>query len=184
MTDPQGGPDRVPPTSTSQHYPPQGHAYGVPPPPPGYAVAYAPPRPQQLGLASAMTIVVGVLGVLGGLAVLIGAVFVNFAFGVAGSYSAPWSGAPDMLGRTLVGVMFILALVPLVFGIMGISAGAGLGSGRRSAWSSAMVVHVVSLVFAAVTLLAGGLALLWAIPSGIALWALHQPEVKAYFGRS
>lgn len=173
MSAPGAPPPYYPPTSTGEPAPPPGYApapgYA---PPPGYVVAVPRQRPSQLGIASGCTIAVGALALFVGVAVLFVAFFLTGLFETF---------VPGMMGW-LTGSLAFVAIFPIAYGAITIGAGAGLGSGSPGAWTAAVVVNILSLLLALPNLAAMGFGLLHGALSGVALWALFQPDVKRFCG--
>lgn len=174
MSGPGAPPPYYPPTSSApQPPPPPGYApapgYA---PPPGYAIAVPRARPQQLGIAAGCTIAVGVLALVAGLVLLLVAFFLTGLFETF---------VPGMMGW-LTGSLAFIAVIPIAYGAVTVGAGAGLNSGSAGAWTAAVVVNVLSVLFALPSVMAMGFGLLHGALSGVALWALFQPDVKAYCG--
>jgi hypothetical protein len=116
---------------------------------------------------------VGGLFLVGGFFILAAAIFLETLF-------ATW--APVPMGW-LTGFIFFIALLPLVYGAVTVIAGMKLNQGAASAHSLAVAVNVLSVVLAVFTIIAAaGVGLVHGALSGIALWALFQPDMKAYFG--
>lgn len=56
--------------------------------------------------------------------------------------------------------------------------------GREWAWTAKVVLSVVSIVFGVVSLVAGNwLSIINIIISGIIIYYMYRPHVKAYFGK-
>lgn len=171
--DPAGGPPAerayVPPTTTGAAWPP------APAP-----AAWPPPRPQNVGVAAACTIAVGAIALLGALALIVAALAAGLAFGIADFYAGPWTGP---IGRGITGLLLVLALVPLTFGIIGLVAGFQLNARPPGGWTAAVIVHVVSLAVGLLTVW-GLVGLVHAVPSAVAMWALFQADTRAYLGHA
>lgn len=135
-------------------------------------MAVARQRPQQLGIAAGCTMAVGAISLIVGLGVLFVAFFLTGLFETF---------VPGYMGW-LTGAMAFFAIFPIAYGAIAIGAGSGLNGGSAGAWTAAVVVNVLSILFALPSLAAMGFGLLHGALSGIALWALFQPDVKRYCG--
>ena len=60
----------------------------------------------------------------------------------------------------------------------------GLLKGREWAWTATVVLSVISIVFGVVSLVAGNwLSIINIIISGVIIYYMYRPHVKAYFGK-
>lgn len=89
------------------------------------------------------------------------------------------SGAGALLGALgAVGGVFFLALAGLTAAI-----GWGLLTGKKWAWGIEVGFEVLTGLFGLVALFAGDLTqIVWLGLTGLILWYLFRPYVKAYFG--
>ena len=75
--------------------------------------------------------------------------------------------------------------ITLAIGIVSFVVAYGLLKGRSWAWTLTVVLSVISIVLNAISLVAGNFAAIISIAiSGIILYYLYRPHVKAYFGKA
>jgi hypothetical protein len=96
------------------------------------------------------------------------------------------AGAPPMALQFLlggVGIAFGAVLVALA--IVSFVVAYGLLKGRRWAWTITIILSIISIVWNAITIATaanfGGIVSI--IISGIIIYYLYRPHVKAYFGK-
>ncbi len=81
------------------------------------------------------------------------------------------------IGIAVGGIVLALAIVSFVVAY-------GLLKGLGWAWTVTVVISIISIVLNAVSIAAGNLAsIISIIISGIILYYLYRPHVKAYFGK-
>ena len=87
---------------------------------------------------------------------------------------------PSLVGGGLLAIGAIL----LAIGIVSFVVAYGLLKGRRWAWTLTIVLSIISIVLAAISIAAGNIpSVINLIISGVILYYLYRPHVKAYFGR-
>jgi hypothetical protein len=96
------------------------------------------------------------------------------------------AGAPPMaLEFLLGGVGIAFGAVLVVLAIVSFVVAYGLLKGRRWAWTVTIILSIISIVWNAITLATaanfGGIISI--IISGIIIYYLFRPHVKAYFGK-
>ncbi|MDH7592777.1 MAG: hypothetical protein QHG99_00265 [Methanomicrobiales archaeon] len=89
--------------------------------------------------------------------------------------AGPFGGAIGLV----VGFVFIIV------GAIEIILGIGCFKAWGWVWTAGVIITIVSLLIGLLELLTGGAgAILGIVISGIILWYLFQPNVKAYFGKT
>jgi lysylphosphatidylglycerol synthetase-like protein (DUF2156 family) len=87
---------------------------------------------------------------------------------------------PSLVGGGLLAIGGIL----IAIGILSFVVSYGLLKGRTWAWTLTVVLSIISIVLNAISIAAGNIAsLVSVIISGIILYYLFRPHVKAYFGK-
>ena len=88
---------------------------------------------------------------------------------------------PSFLGG---GILAIGGIV-IAIGILSFVVAYGLLKGRRWAWTLTVILSIISIVLAAISIAAGSVpSIISIIISGIILYYLYRPHVKAYFGKT
>ena len=127
----------------------------APAPPPMYAQPpMQPKRPIGVAILAILTILFGVIGLIGGLLVLVAAGLIGVV-------------APELAG--FAGLFLILGILLTIFSLLGIVSGVGLWRLRPWAWWLTIIVGVLSIAFnvgSFVIFPAGG------FPYGIVLWVI------------
>jgi len=88
---------------------------------------------------------------------------------------------PSFLGGGILAIGGIL----IATGILSFVVAYGLLKGRRWAWTLTVILSIISIVLAAISIAAGSVpSIISIIISGIILYYLYRPHVKAYFGKT
>ena len=88
---------------------------------------------------------------------------------------------PSLVGGGVLAIGGIL----IAIGILSFVFAYGLLKGRRWAWILTVILSIISIVLAAITIAAGSIpSIISIIISGIILYYLYRPHVKAYFGKA
>jgi hypothetical protein len=88
---------------------------------------------------------------------------------------------PSLVGGGILAIGGIL----IAIGIISIVVAYGLLKGRRWAWTVTVILSIISIVLAAISIAAGSIpSIISIIISGIILYYLYRPRVKAYFGKT
>jgi hypothetical protein len=88
---------------------------------------------------------------------------------------------PSFLGGGILAIGGIL----IATGILSFVVAYGLLKGRRWAWTLTVILSIISIVLAAISIAAGSIpSIISIIISGIILYYLYRPHVKAYFGKA
>ena len=128
-----------------------------------------PQRPTGIGVLAILTLIVGVFTLLGGgfiAAVGGSSILVSYGYG---AYS---------------GLVTVFGVVLVLLGIVALVDGWGLWSGKGWAWTLAVVLSILSIIFSLLGLLSGaGPNIVNLIIDVLILWYLWRPHVKAFFGK-
>jgi hypothetical protein len=96
------------------------------------------------------------------------------------------SDSPMALQTFLGGLGIAFGAVLVAIAIVSFVVAYGLLKGKRWAWTVAIILSIISIVWNAITLVTaanyGGIISI--IISGIILYYLYRPHVKAYFGKA
>jgi hypothetical protein len=96
----------------------------------------------------------------------------------------PPPGAPMVSQSLLGGIGIAIGAVLLALAIVSFVVAYGLLKGRGWAWTVTVILSIISIVLNAISIAAGNLAsIVSIIISGIILYYLYRPHVKAYFGK-
>jgi len=88
---------------------------------------------------------------------------------------------PSFLGGGILAIGGIL----IAIGILSLVVAYGLLKGRCWAWTLTVILSIISIVLAAISIAAGSIpSIISIIVSGIILYYLYRPHVKAYFGKT
>jgi hypothetical protein len=88
--------------------------------------------------------------------------------------------SPSLLGGIGIAIGGILVAIAIVSFVVAY----GLLKGRGWAWTITVVLSIISIVLNAISIAAGNIAsIISIIISGIILYYLYRPHVKAYFGK-
>jgi hypothetical protein len=103
----------------------------------------------------------------------------------AGQAPIPPPGVPPMVSQSLlggIGIAFGIGL--LAISIASFVVAYGLLKGLGWAWTVTVILSITSIVFNVISIATGNIvAIISIIISGIILYYLYRPYVKAYFGK-
>ena len=129
-----------------------------------------PSRPIGITILAVLEILIGVVGLLGSLAII--------------GFSALFSSLPRV-GALLGTIGLIIGGIVLFFSLIWLATGAGFLHGRGWSWTLGMIFSVLSLIGAVgaliIGLITGGVGglIFW----GLMLYYLTRTHVKAFFGK-
>jgi hypothetical protein len=103
----------------------------------------------------------------------------------AGQTPIPSPGVPPMVPQSLLGGIGIaFGGVILAIAIASFVVAYGLLKGLGWAWTVTVILSIISIVSNAISIATGNIAsIISIIISGIILYYLYRPHVKAYFGK-
>jgi hypothetical protein len=103
----------------------------------------------------------------------------------AGQIPVPPPGVPPMVSQSLLGGIGIaFGIVLLAISIVSFVVAYGLLKGLGWAWTVTVILSIVSIVFNVISIATGNIAaIISVIISGIIIYYLYRPHVKAYFGK-
>jgi hypothetical protein len=116
--------------------------------------------------------VVAILNILAGITM--------FTLVIAAAIGASISPSPDTVSgvQTIGGILIAVGTISFVVAY-------GLLKGRPWAWTLTVVISIIAIVMTIFTIVWLGLfGIINAIFSGIVLYYLYRPQVKAYFGKT
>ncbi len=103
----------------------------------------------------------------------------------AGQSPLPPPGIPPMVSQALlggIGIAFGIGLLAIAFASFVVAY--GLLKGLGWAWTVTAILSIISIVFNAISIATGNIAaIIGIIISGIIIYYLYRPHVKAYFGK-
>jgi hypothetical protein len=102
-----------------------------------------------------------------------------------GQVPVPPPGVPPMVSQSLLGGIGIaFGIVLLALAIVSFVVAYGLLKGLGWAWTVTVILSIISIVFNAISIATGNIvAIISIIISGIIIYYLYRPHVKAYFGK-
>jgi hypothetical protein len=104
----------------------------------------------------------------------------------AGQAPLPPPGAPIVPQALLGGFGIAIGAVLLALAIVSFVVAYGLLKGRGWAWTVTVILSIISIVWNAITIATAGNVIggiVSIIISGVILYYLYRPHVKAYFGK-
>jgi hypothetical protein len=138
--------------------------------------------------------ILGVLAILGGIALLVGGIALTGLGLVIGTYAgsaftnalsnAGYSGLASISAGTLAVFLLALGAIVLVLGILYFAVGVGYFGGKGWAWTLGIIVTVISIIIDGVQIAFGAVSNLFGLVIGlIIIYYLTRPHVKAFFGK-
>jgi hypothetical protein len=138
--------------------------------------------------------ILGVLAILGGIALLFsGIVLIGLGL-VIGTYvgsaitnalsNAGYSGLASIGVGTLAAILLALGAIFLILGILYFAVGVGYFGGKGWAWTIGIIVTFISIIFDVVQIALGAVSNAFGVIIGLLiLYYLTRPHVKAFFGK-
>jgi hypothetical protein len=152
------------------------------------------PRSRPIGVT-----IIAILNIIGGIIMLFGAIALitigailptlpPAAFNqshLQGNLTAGQAPIPPMVPRSLLGGIGIaFGVVILAIAIASFVVAYGLLKGLGWAWTVTVILSIISIILNAISIATGNVgAIISIIISGIILYYLYRPRVKAYFGK-
>ncbi len=140
-----------------------------------------PPRPTGVTVLAVLAILVG----LGGLVIGAGLLIVSAAISTLNIAAYPQLQSAGLSSSTLALIFGVFGAVTLILGLLDLGVGIGFLGGKGWAWSLAMVVGVINIVFAIPSIYFfrfGSVVplIVWII----IIYYLTRTRVKAFFGKA
>jgi lysylphosphatidylglycerol synthetase-like protein (DUF2156 family) len=126
--------------------------------------------------------ILAILEILGGLVELgIGGLLL-VAAGFIGGIASQVPEVPNLpgIGGLIAGIILFIGIVVVILGVLALIIAWGLWTGQGWAWTLALILAIVSLIFSILSLPGGIIGLLIDI---LILYYLTRPHVKAFFGK-
>jgi hypothetical protein len=151
-------------------------------------------RPTGVTIIAILSIIGGVIMLFGGIALLAAGIilpsippsaFQNGNLTIDGNLTGsgmPLSGIPPSF---FGGVAIAIGGVLIAIGIVSFIVAYGLLKGMGWAWTVTIILSIISIVLNAISIATGNIGgIVSIIISGIILYYLYRPHVKAYFGKA
>jgi hypothetical protein len=144
-------------------------------------------RPIGVTIIAILVIIGGISSIVGGLAAIAFAGIVSMSSTETGSNAAIDIGSLSI-------IPLVLGIILLIIGIIYLAVSYGLLKGKGWAWIVTIVVTIIGLIMQIISAVITGLAsssietaivthIIGIIISGIIIFYLYRPNVRAYFGR-
>jgi hypothetical protein len=153
-------------------------------------------RPTGVTIIAILNVIGGIIMLFGALALIaIGVILPTLPpttfnqSGLQGNLTAGQAsvspGVPPMVPQSLLGGIGIaIGGVLLALAIVSFVVAYGLLKGLGWAWTVTIVLSIISIIFNVISIATGNIAsIISIIISGIILYYLYRPHVKAYFGK-
>jgi hypothetical protein len=137
-------------------------------------------RPTGVTIIALLNIIGGIIMVIAGLAlVAIGAVFTSLPLSTQQSMSTSVASAFfGVIGSALGAVIIALGIVSFIVAF-------GLMKGKQWAWTVTIILSIISIALNVISMVSGNTGgIVSIIISGVILYYLYRPHVKAYFGKA
>jgi hypothetical protein len=138
--------------------------------------------------------ILGVLAILGGIALLFsGIVLIGLGL-VIGTYAgsavtnalsnAGYSGLASIGAGTIAAILLALGALVLILGILYFAVGIGYFGGKGWAWTVGIIVTVISIILDIIQIALGAVSSAFGLIIGLLIiYYLTRPHVKAFFGK-
>ena len=146
-------------------------------------------RPTGVTIIAILNIIGGIIMVIGGIGLLAAGALIPMlppeAFEQSQNLAPGGMSITGASASILGGGAVAVGAVTIAIGILSFVVAYGLLKGRSWAWTLTVVLSVISIVLNALSLIAGNFAAIISIViSGIILYYMYRPHVKAYFGKA
>jgi hypothetical protein len=147
-----------------------------------------PTRPTGVTALAILAFLVGIIGLVAG----VGLIIVGIALGTLATAAdisnaitnAGYPGLASLSVGVLSALVIALGLVALVIGILYFAVGIGFFGGRGWSWTLGIIVGIIGLIRAIFDIAVGSVtSILSLVISGLILYYLTRPRVKAFFGK-
>lgn len=139
------------------------------------------PRPTGVTIIAILNIIGGIIMLIAGIAVVAVGSLLPGVF----EEGMMETGALGMPSALVGGAAVAVGAVIIALGIFSFVVAYGMLKGMSWAWTLTVVLSVISIVLNAVSLASGNFGgIVNIIISGIVLYYLYRPHVKAYFGKA
>jgi hypothetical protein len=129
----------------------------------------ATPKSRPIGVT-----IIAILNIIGGIIMLLGGITLVAAGTILPSLQPSAGGTAIAIGGVIIAI-----------GIVSFIVAYGLLKGMRWAWTLTVVLSIISIVLNAISIATGNIGgIISIIISGIILYYLYRPHVKAYFGKA
>jgi hypothetical protein len=140
-------------------------------------------RPRGMTIAATVNIIVGIAGLFFGIGFIAQDALLHPI--IESSFDLPRRNlSAEQASTAGFGIALGAAFVPLA--IVSFIVASGLLKGRRWAWTAALVLSIISIVWYAFTVViipSNGGRTLGVIIGALTIYCLYRPHVKAYFGK-
>ena len=134
-------------------------------------------RPLGVAILSVLSIIGGIIYVVGGVVLFsLGGFLISF-FLIEGNVSS-MNGIPFTFMGLLQGLMMVVSIIVIIIGIMAILVGYGLWTGKEWARILTIVFSIFGIIFGIFTLPTGIIVILIDV---IIIWYLTRPHVVDWF---
>jgi len=130
-------------------------------------------RPTAVTIIVIVQAIGGVLAIIEGIVILLGGGLLAFTA----------AGEDPSIGAVAAFITLLIALLPLVFGILSMVLCVAMFQLKSWAWLVTFVLEVIYLVLTILSLPTEDPDYLGLILSGVVIYCLRRPEVKRAFGR-
>ncbi|MEW5840185.1 hypothetical protein [Nitrososphaera sp.] len=145
-------------------------------------------RPTGVTIIAILNIIGGIIMLVGGISALTAGAVLPMMGGTLGQTGVPGTGTPELSNIStslLGGGAIVVGAVMIGLAIFSFVVAWGLLKGRGWAWTATVVLAVISIVMNAISLVAGNwAAIISIIISGVIIYYMYRPHVKAFFGKS
>ena len=136
--------------------------------------------------------IIGILTIVGGILILgsgitlaaLAAVPPNLA--MTGQFNGLQSQIPSMFPASYLGVASLsIGTILIIMGIVSLIVACGLFKAKKWAWTISVALSIINIAIGVISIVGGNIGSIANIAiSGIILYYLYRPHVKAYFGKS
>lgn len=145
-------------------------------------------RPLGVTIIAILNIIGGIIMLVGGIAAVTGgALLPMMPPGTLPEEGVPGTDVDDLSGVSaslLGGSIIAVGAVLIALGIFSFVVAWGLMKGRGWAWTATVALAVISIVLNVISLVGGNFAaIISIIISGVIIYYMYRPHVKAFFGK-
>jgi hypothetical protein len=140
-------------------------------------------RPTGVTIIAILNIIGGIIALFAGISIALASAFIPTIMSDP-EFQANMQGQmipAQMIGGAAIGIGVLM----IILGIASFVVAWGLLKGKRWAWTVTIILSIINIITSAVSMLGGNFGgIVSIIISGVIIYYLYRPHVKAYFGKT
>src|SRR5687767_8985380 len=143
-------------------------------------------RPKGVTIIGILTIIGGILMLISGITIGALAAVIPIVASMGDQASTLQSQIPSPIPTEYLGIASLaIGSILIITGIISLIVAYGLFKAKKWAWTTNVALSIVNIAMGVVSIVTGNIGSIASIAiSGIILYYLYRPHVKAYFGKA